>query len=205
MGLARAPRLRRWRGALAGAVTLAALATFTGCAGSPYRATQETWTRSEDSYTALEARAMVRATLETEPFRRAYVDEYARLFALTPEQRAALLAGQLDELRDHWVVIVAFYTSTRSWDDLDPARGFWEVRLEGPHGVWDHPARVKRLNPKNPTWKRLFPYWRTGFSLYELRFDRGGGTGTPLALPGEQLSLVIAGAPARVRLSWTLP
>ncbi|PKN55694.1 MAG: hypothetical protein CVU56_19755 [Deltaproteobacteria bacterium HGW-Deltaproteobacteria-14] len=189
---------------------LCALAMFVttlaapACASSPYRDTLDDWTRSEDVYSNAQARAMVRATLETAPFRRAYVDEYARLFALTAEQRAALLEAQLDESDGTWVVIVALYTADTSWNDITPSRAMWEVRLEGPNG-WLPPKRVKRLDRKNPTWKRLFPYFGVHFRLFELRFDRGLTPDTPLARAGQPLSLVIAGAVAQMRLSWVLP
>ena len=84
---------------------------------------QEHWTRSEDGYEELEARALVAATLKTEPFRRAYVEEYARLFQLAPEQKVGLLEAELEEDRKTIVVMVAFYTQEPACNDLDSARG----------------------------------------------------------------------------------
>lgn len=184
--------------------SLVATLAATACASSPYRDAVDEWTRSEDVYSNVQARAMVRATLETLPFRRAYVDEYARIFALTAEQREALLEAQLDESARTWVVVVALFTADPRWNDIDPARGMWEVRLEGPNG-WLPPKRIQRLDRKNPTWKQLFPYFGVHYRLFELRFDRGLTPDAPLARTGEPLSLVIAGAVAQIRLSWVLP
>ena len=61
------------------------------------------------------------------------------------------------------------------------------------------------MNPNNPTWSRLFPRLRSHETLYELRFERITDDGTPFAGPGEPLTLVISGAPAKARLSWTHP
>lgn len=203
-GRAKAPLLRCFRATFV--IGLAALAlTSVGCASSPYRGTLDSWTRSDESYRQTEVLASADATLQTTAFRRAYVAEYARVFALTDDQREALLEAQLEEDRTGWTVIVAFYAADTAWNNLDPRHGIWEVRLEGPNG-WLPPRRVRRLDPKNPTWRELYPFFGPHERLYELRFDRGvGGPGDPLARSGEELALVIAGAPARIRLSWPLP
>lgn len=176
-----------------------------GCASSPYQDVQERWTREDDAYVQFSAAAMVAATLKVEPFRRAYVDEYARLFALTPEQKVSLLEAELEEDRQTMSVIVAFYTADPAWNDLNPARGIWEVRLESARGDTVQPYSVTRLDKRNPTWRTLYPYYEQHHVLYELRFERILPDGRPLARGGEALDLVIAGAPTRIRLRWTMP
>ena len=188
-------------------VSLALLltASLQACASSPYEGVQEHWTRAEDGYEEFEAKALVAATLKTEPFRRAYVDEYARLFELAPEQKVGLLEAELEEDRKTIVVMVAFYTQEPAWNDLNPARGIWEVRIENSRGDIAQPFQVTRLNKRNPTWRTLYPFLKKHHVFYELRFERALPDGRPIARGGETLDLVIAGAPTRMRLRWTIP
>lgn len=186
---------------------LAVLAALTlgACATSPYRESVDAWTRKSSAYDQFDVTTLVAATLGVEPFRKAYADEYARLFALTPEQKVSLQETLGEEDRRALVVIVAFYTAQTAWNDLNPARGIWEVRLESPRGDTAQPYSVTRIDKRNPTWKALFPYLEAHDTLYELRFERNLPDGRPLARSGEDLELVIAGAPARTRLRWTIP
>lgn len=204
-------RLRRSRraprgGALSFAFGLAVLALLPlGCGASTYERVRDTWTREHQSYEALHARAFATATLKVEPFRRAFVEEYTRLFALTPEQRESLLENELDEDRRDLVTVISFYTPQPAWNDLNPARGIWEVRLETDRGDAVQPYSVVRLDGRNPTWRTLYPYVDPYHILYELRFERLLPDGRPLARSGERLSLVIAGAPTRFKLHWVMP
>lgn len=180
-------------------------ALASACGTSAYEVERERWTRSEEAYDGFEARAFVDATLKVEPFRRAYVHEYARLFALTEDQEADLLSAELLEDRRNLVLVVAFYTPQRNWNDLNPARGFWEVRLENEHGDTATPYSVTRLDERNPTWRELYPTYGSHEVLWELRFERQLPDERPLAAKGQMLTLVIAGAPVRVRLAWKMP
>jgi hypothetical protein len=186
-------------------LVLAAGAALGACGSSPYYAEQERWTRSVDAYESFEAKALVAATLKVEPFRRAYVEEYARLFQLAPEQKVALLESELEEDRRTLTLVVAFYTQDPSWNDLNPARGIWEVRIENGRGDNTPPFSVSRLNKRNPTWRTLYPFFRQHHMLYELRFERMLPDGRPIARGGEPLELVIAGAPTRMRMRWHMP
>lgn len=185
----------------------ALLAAPTGCgsASDAYYDTQADWTRHEESYSSFGSRAFVWATLKSEPFRRALIDEYSRLFALTPDQRAALLEAELAEHDKHVVAIVALFTPDVGWNDLSPASGFWEVRLERSATTYAHPRKVRRLLRSDPTWKAMYPYATPHYTLYELQFDREAVDGEPIAVSGQPLHLVVAGAPAKIRMSWTIP
>lgn len=187
------------------ALALPLLLVVAGCGSSRYEQVRDTWTRQEKAYADLQARAFATVTLKVEPFRRAYVDEYARLFELTAEQREALLESELEDDRKDLVTIVAFYTPLPAWNDLNPARGIWEVRLETERGDYAAPYSVQRLDRRNPTWAALYPLVDPYHVLYELRFERALPDGRPLAASGDTLTLVIAGAPTRIRLHWTMP
>ncbi|MCA9518094.1 MAG: hypothetical protein KC635_24315 [Myxococcales bacterium] len=187
------------------ALAFALVAGGCGSASSAYFDVQDTWTRKELAHDGFDTEAYLYATLKTMPFRRAYVDEYSRMFALTGDQKTSLLEAEEAENEASYVVIAAFYTPEVGWNDLDPSRGIWEVRLEGPRGNVTRPHKVTRLNKRNPTWDALYPYTGLHYILYELRFARTDDDGERVANAGEPLKLVVSGAPARIELSWTLP
>lgn len=183
-----------------------ALAVFSAaCGASAYEVERDAWTRTEEAFENFEARAFVDATLKVEPYRRAYVREYARLYDLTAAQEADLLTAELEDDRDNLVVIVSLFTPERRWNDLNPARGFWEVRLQNGRGDTMPPYSVTRLDARNPAWRTLFPTFGPHDVLYELRFERMLPDSRPLAARGDTLTLVVAGAPVRVRLDWSMP
>jgi len=185
----------------------ASLATSGACLGTTgaYREARRSWTRHEDYTASFVLRLDVRATLKTAAFRRSYANEYARLFALTSRQHDRLLRGELDEARREYVFVVALYTANREWNDLSPRAAIWEVRLQNGANEYLRPRVVQRLDDRNPTFRAMFPDAGDQHTLWELRFDRVRSNGEPLARPGEQIELIIAGAAGRVRLVWRTP
>lgn len=164
-----------------------------------------TWSRTERAYVNFETRAILHASLRSAPFRAAWVDAYAQAFALTPTQRDQLAAVEAEAAAGRVTVLAGFYTAEPRWNSLNPADGLWEVRLETDRGDLAHPVAVRRLDTSNPVWATLLP-WLDPFSvLYELQFEAatlGPGDHDRLERP---LSLVIAGAAARLRVTWQTP
>lgn len=185
---------------------LTALLVAPACSlGSAYERAREHWTDREDAWEDFESRLFVKATYKTTDFREEYAKAYAEVFALDAGRLAALQEAERAEGARYHVVMVAMFTHEIDWDDLRPRKGIWEVRLENEEGRFLLPARVKRLDIRNPTWQRLYPYIGEHDSFWELRFERPPEGEPDLAGPGELLRLVIAGAPATVRMEWRLP
>jgi hypothetical protein len=166
---------------------------------------RDDWTQSDRIWEDFESRIFVDATMKTEAFRREYVAEYTRLFSLTKGQSATMLEAELAEAKDQHVVMAAIFFAEIDWEKLDPRHGIWDVRLQNDEGAWLRPTGIERLDTDNPTWKRLYPYIDAHDAFFELRFDRTLDDGRELAASGQPLHLVIAGAPAQVKLTWTAP
>jgi hypothetical protein len=205
-GDARQSRPQWRRDPLCGGLILAALllaGSVSGCASTPWERAVDTWSRSERAHVNFETRAILHAALKSSDFRAAWVDAYARTFALSTNQRAQLSASEEEVAAGRVTVLAAFYTAEPRWNSLNPADGLWEVRLETDRGDIAHPVSVRRLDTSNPVWGTLLP-WLDPFSqLYELQFDAaslGPGDHDKLERP---LALVVAGAAAHLRLSWT--
>lgn len=187
---------------------LMALPLLSGCGRSlpeAYETALEEWTREERAWENMESRIHVRATLKTDAFRQAYVDAYANVFDLDQAGRDELMLVEDAEGKRDYVILVALYTPEASWSRLSPQYGVWEVRLQSESGRAERPRTVRNLNTNNPTWKRLLPELSPHEALFALHFAKVNDEGLPLAVPGDTIELVIAGAPAKVRLSWKLP
>ncbi len=198
-----------WRRPILGAlIALLACVTVAGCGRAlpeAYETALEDWTREARSWENMESRVHVRATLKTQAFREAYVDAYADIFDLDAAGRDELMAVEEAEASRDYVLLVTLYTPETSWSRLSPQYGVWEVRLQSQSGRAERPRAVRALNTNNPTWKRLLPHLSPHESLFALHFSRTNEEGLPLAVPGDKIELVIAGAPAKVRLAWKLP
>lgn len=192
------------RGAVA---TLLAASVFMACSATTpaYVDSRDDWTRQGEVWEDFQGRLFVDATLKNEQFRREYVREYTRLFALTPDQATALLASELAEEEEQHVVMAAVFFGNPDWEELDPSHGIWAVRLQNDAGDWLPPTQVKRLDTDNPTWRQLYPFIDPHDAFFELRFDRQLDDGTPLVRSGAPVHLVIAGAPAQMKLTWRAP
>lgn len=184
-----------------------AASLFTACSAAvpSFVDAREDWTRDAQVWEDMESRILIDATLKNAHFRAQYVLEYARLFSLTGPQQAALLEAEMaDEAKFH-VVVASIFVAQRQWERLDPKDGIWDVRLQDDAERWVRPIEVKRLDTDNPIWKRLYPYIDRHDGFYEMRFPRTLDDGSPIATPGKDLHLIIAGAPAQVKLTWPSP
>jgi hypothetical protein len=177
-------------------------AVIAGCGSSEYARTRDAWTDSAKAHANFETLAILRGTLHTPEFRRAYADEYARVYALDDAGKASLIAAGDEDARSRIRVTASFHTLEHRWNSLNPADGFWEVRLEGANGDVSRPVSVRRLDTNNPLWARLFPYHDTFSVLYELDFERTGQRGSDLLAGGWPMTLVVAGPPGTLRLEW---
>jgi len=155
-------------------------------------------TRAARSYTNLVQRALVVATLETPDFLEARFSEDARIHDLPEAERAARL--EAFRKQNPGITAVIFLDASRpSWQDLSAKDSIWRVALEVSGKSYDA-ASVEKLDERNATLRHLFPYASRYGRLYLVRFPEGAEKAV-----GETSTLVVAGAPARVRLKFVPP
>lgn len=183
-------------------VTAVLAGATSACGTSEYARTRDAWTDDAKAHANFETLAILRGTLHTREFRRAWVDEYARIYALDDGARAALLEASDGEAKTRIKVTASFHTLEHRWNSLNPADGFWEVRLEGATGDVARPVSVRRLDANNPLWRRLYPYHDPFSVLYELEFERKAPGGVDLLGGAWPVTLVVAGPPGRLQLVW---
>ena len=170
-----------------------------------YTDARDDWTRDAKVWEDFESRLFMDATLKTESFRREYVREYARLFSMTAAQTEAMLEAELADESKYHVVVAAIFVAEREWAELDPRDGIWDVRLQDDQERWVRPLQITRIDTDNPLWRRMYPYIDRHDHFFELRFPKTLDDGTPVAQSGQNVHLIVAGAPAQVKLSWPAP
>ena len=190
-----------------GLLSLAGWLFISGCSATlpEYSSARDRWTESQSVYRQIELQAQVHATFKTALFRRQYVREFARLFALRARQRQALLKQELAEAATRYVFVVILSTKKLSWNNLDREAKIWRVQLANRKGKAVAPTSVRELDRDNPTWQVLFPKIGTQYRIWELKFPRTSPDGQPLVSSGQHLDLIIAGAPAQMKLTWKAP
>ena len=66
-----------------------------------YRAALEKWTRKGSMYKGLKAELFIASTYKTEGFRKAYTEEYCKIYSLTPRQSKMMMDDQIQAANDY--------------------------------------------------------------------------------------------------------
>ena len=161
----------------------------------PYQQTTKDWTRSQAIYSGIDAEFLATATLMATPWREAFADRYARVYALPEDQARDFRADQLAAAAKHAEVVLALSGPRRELTDLDFRSAKWRVFMIA-GGVQHAPLEVAPLDDE--VWpetklEAFFPYWKRWQRYYRLRFD---------VLPQGPATLVLSGPAGRVEFSW---
>jgi hypothetical protein len=163
----------------------------------PWSTERDQFTRRGKVYDILDDKAFAVALYEPMRVRKGRVDRLAEWRALTPEEKQALLLKEEAEAAAEEDFLLAFYTGNRSDNDLDSKKSVWRVALVvGEVNVL--PARIEVVR-HDTTLRKLYPFIGDFDTVYRIRFPVWRGP-TPLA--DTQFILRIAGAPARLDLTW---
>jgi hypothetical protein len=126
------------------------------------------WTAQADIYQLEDMRAKFAATLESDAFRRAWVNEQARRLELGPSQIEALTKQQRDEADAHTVFILGMFVDPPRDNRLGPASN-WQVTLLVP-GAELTPERIDDLGRPTENQRTLFPFLDSFWRIYRLSF-----------------------------------
>lgn len=199
--------MRWWLRVIAGASLFAAA----GCGGlneyleiprdrgvsGEYRAALEQWSRSRIVYSQFETMAHIRATYRCQEFNRAYLQEYARIYRLSEDERKKREEIQTASTADFTEFIFYAYIPEKSSNDFDRRGSIWTIFLIDTSGARIDPVEVKRIEPVTAVTTEFFPYVNPHHgNSYRLRFP-------PLTKPGQgPLRLVFASVIATVELEF---
>lgn len=142
------------------------------------------WTRSKIIYSQFDTQAHISATLRSPEFNRAYLDEYARIYQFSGEERkkheAMRAASEFTEF------IFYAYIPDRMENDFDRRGSIWSIFLVNAIGEKITPVEVRRVDPVTPVVTNFFNYIKPYYGVcYWLRFpplEKIGGVDAPLKL-----------------------
>jgi hypothetical protein len=128
------------------------------------------WTREARIHRGLELDLIVSATFKSEAFRRAYADEYARAYKLTPERKERLVEDQLEAVTRSHEFLVASFVPEKAWDDFDRANSMWKLYLLNDQNERVVPVEVRKVRKQDAVTPHFFPYITPWKSVFTVRF-----------------------------------
>jgi hypothetical protein len=136
-----------------------------------YLAVLNQWTQSAVIYSQFETQAHIAVTYQGPEFKRAYLDEYSRIYQLQDKERkqqADIQKGLTDDFTEFM-----FYASIseKASNDFDRRGSIWTVFLVNGRGERIDPWEVRRIDPVTPLITKFYPYVNPYHGMvYRLRF-----------------------------------
>lgn len=169
-----------------------------------YQAALDAWTRTKTVHSQFETRASITATLKSQAFNRAYLDEYGRIYRLTPAQRQQREEAQANLRAEFTEFLVYAYTPDRDANDFDRRNSIWRVFIMDDQGHRIEPVEIRRIDPVASDMESFFPYIRKYYgNVYSLKFKPVSGMeNDPGVSSGKPFKLVMTSVLASVELDW---
>jgi hypothetical protein len=140
-----------------------------------YLAVLNRWTRSKIVYSQFETRVHIGATYRSPAFNGAYLQEYARIYKLTDQERKKREDVVSAANSDATEFIFYAYIPEKSSNDFDRRGSIWKVFLVTGNGERLDPIEVRRIEPMTPVTTEFFPYINPYHGVsYVLRFPTLG-------------------------------
>ena len=103
--------------------------------------------------------------------RMAYVDEYARLYLLSPQEKDKMLRQQLEQDKQWDAFYLIVYSAPGIDSSLDSTDSLWKIYLEA-DGSIEPPESVDDINAQRDFIKGFFPWINSWDSVYLVRFKK---------------------------------
>lgn len=171
-----------------------------------YKAVFEDWTKEDRIYKGFDCKLIAAATYKSMPFRRAYAQEYGKLYKLSPAEKDKIKKDQADAAATYNEFFFAAYVPDKKWDDFQDEKSTWKIDLRVDGGMRVAPMEIRKLQRNNVVLKHFFPYVTPWKSVYLLRFPaKQRDTGE--ALVGERsrtLMLSVSSVLGSAVMEWDL-
>jgi hypothetical protein len=181
--------MKRWGRLVIGALCLIGIAACSHVQGyldmakekgmsEAYLQALQQWTRSQIVYSQFETKAHISVTLRSPEFNRAYLQEYARIYQLSADERKKMEEMQAAAASEFTEFIFYAYIPNRAENDFDRRGSIWSIFLINGKGEKIAPAEVRRIDPVTPVVTEFFPYGNPYYGIfYWLRFSQQEKTG----------------------------
>ena len=171
-----------------------------------YKAVFEDWTKEDRIYKGFDCKLIAAATYKSMQFRKAYAQEYGKLYRLSPAEKDKIHKDQADAAATYNEFFFAAYVPDKKWDDFPEEKSTWKIDLRVDGGLRVAPVEIRKLERNNVVLKHFFPYVTPWKSVYLLRFPaKQRDTGE--ALVGDQsrtLMLSVSSVLGSAEMTWML-
>ncbi|UCD86653.1 MAG: hypothetical protein JSV01_02425 [Desulfobacterales bacterium] len=188
----------------------AQISRFVGSAVSYHTETYKTvcdeWSREARIHRGLEVELIVSATFKSEEFRRAYAEEYAKAYRLTPEKKKQFVDDQLEAATRGHEFLMAAFVPEEKWDDFDQPNSVWKLYLVNDQNERVEPVEVRSVRRQDAVTPHFFPYVTPWKSVYKVRFPYNiPTTDQPIIEENtKEIKLVITSLLGTAELGWKL-
>ena len=135
-----------------------------------YKSVFENWTKEDRIYKGFDCKLIAAATYKSMTYRKAYTQEYAKLYRLNAVEQDKFLKDQADAADTYNEFIFAAYVPENKWDDFPDEKSTWKIDLRVDDGERTAPVEIRKLERNNVVLKHFFPYITPWKSVYLLRF-----------------------------------
>jgi hypothetical protein len=135
-----------------------------------YKSVCDEWSREARIHRGLEVELIVAATFKSQQFRRAYADEYAKAYRLSPERENQFVEDQLEAGARVHEFLIASFVPEEKWNDFDKATSMWQLYLVNDQNERVAPVEVRRVRREDAVTPHFFPYVTPWKSVYTVRF-----------------------------------
>jgi len=154
-----------------------------------------TWTRSQIVYSEFETRAHIRVTYQGSEFKKAYIDEYARVYHLSDAEKKIREEAQRSVAAEFTEFFFYAYTPEKESNDFSRERSVWTVYLMDDSGGRLDPVEIRKIDPVTPVITAFYPYINPAYGFcYSLKFP-------PLSKE-KPFKLIFTSVIAKVELDW---
>ena len=131
-----------------------------------YRMVLDKWTRKGSIHKGLGTELLVTATYQVEEFRRAFAEEYGRVYMQTPQETQKVIDDQARAGQDYDDFMVAIYTPEREWDDFAERDSIWKVYLIKDGQLRLEPLEIRKVKKQRAISKEIVRYRALSVSFY---------------------------------------
>ena len=165
---------------------LVIVVTLSGCAGVKnqkpdgqppgfgkkvnYQDAMDAWTQEGRIYDGVVSRLISKVTYKSAVFRRAYAEEYSRLYNLEGDEYDNLVMQEQKEAVNYHDFLLAAYVPEKKWDDFSKETSMWKIYITRDHVEQIRPLEIRKLKKKDPKIDYFYPYISTWKSIYHIRF-----------------------------------
>ncbi len=106
-----------------------------------------------------------------EQVRKAYVDEYAKLYLLSKNDKEKMLEQQKEQSKEWEAFYLIVYTAPNIESSLDSNDSIWKLYLESDNQI-ESPESVNEINSQRDLIKGFFPWISSWDTVYLVRFKK---------------------------------